>query len=252
MYLFFPSVKPISLLIIVLCLVLAAGCNSNKTRIDGNQFELVDTKLPKNVSLVLDSYRACAKADEECLASQERLNELQGKFEKCIARGLKQTAPDVNLIGKEDWNSALMLSELSIGASDEKSSSPDSLSAEHRSLLRSSQLDYLVSMGVVKRDSNKRGKFDSDQGLWAIGQTWTKSANIEARIYSIHSGALAGRLSASLSRDALWMLPVLVIIPLPPVGWSPNVESTSCREMGKALGRFFSGTGNHIVNSSST
>ena len=55
---------------------------------------------------------------------------------------------------------------------------------------------------------------------------------------------LAGNLSAKLGKDAFWVLPVFLVIPLVPIGSSPNVERESCIELGDALGRFLEGAGN--------
>jgi hypothetical protein len=110
-------------------------------------------------------------------------------------------------------------------------------------------LDYLVRIGVVQSRSDKQAELElgDEVGGWAFGQTWTKSAMIKASIYSAETGKLVGELSADLTKEAFWMVPVLIIVPLPPVVWSPNVEATSCTEMGEALGRFFAGAGNEFI-----
>jgi hypothetical protein len=233
----------------LLGLLLLAGCASGtNTRIDGRQLAYVDPSIPRSVALVLASHRTCGRDEETCLSRQQALHELQGDFEKCISRGLRQTAPHVRLVPGAAWSGETGEGLFQNEAIDAEQEGP--VIAE---LLTTHDLDYLVRIGVANSRSDNRlmldGYGDASGGIWAVGQEWTKTAKIESRIYAAANGALVGELSASLSEDGRWFLPVLLVIPLPPVGWSPSVEYTSCREMGEALGRFFSGAGNDQIES---
>ena len=229
---------------------LLAGCTSgSNTRIDGRQLAYVDADQPQNIALLLETYRACDRDDQDCLARQKAIHELQSKFENCIARGLSRTAPHVSLIGRGVWDRAQVAGALL----EQMEAGSKSGVLPNLEVLTLHNVDYLVTIGVSNSRSENRlysdGSGGADGGVWVVGQEWTKTATIESRVFSVDSSALVGDLRASLSEEGRWFVPVLLVVPLPPVGWSPDVESVSCTEMGEALGRFFSGAGNDFIES---
>lgn len=239
---------PISLI----ALGFLVACSANDTRIDGHQYAKIDLGDEKRVALLLASHVSCDERDQSCTERQGVLAELQTHIEGCIARGLKKVASNATLVEHHtwaNWGTTESLEKVLI-------------TADHRQLvgqeeLEAHGLDYIVSLGVSNNRSSNRllmeGGGDSGGGILLAGQEWTETAQINARIFSISTGALVGELHADLSAESGWFVPVLLVVPipipvpLPPAGWSGSVESTSCVEMGEALGRFFSGAGNRYV-----
>lgn len=236
--------------VVLLMLLLLFGCAGNKTKIDGRQFVLVpDPDSPKTVTLILAGYLSCAGSVEACETLEAQQKTLQKNFETCVARGMRRTGRKVSLVGHDDAALYPSLDPLinQFAAVGEISGED----IQHQ--LANTSLDYVVSIRAKTYTGNKEltGFIDSDSGsgafIWGMGQAWEKTSMLEARIYSVESGLLAGELSAKLTDEAFWMQTAFVIFPLIPVGWSPDVENTSCTEMGEALGRFFSGAGNNYL-----
>lgn len=232
-----------------LSVLLVIGCAGKQTRIDGHQYILVDDPGgPKNISLVLASYRACEKNDESCKDKLPGIIKLQEQLESCLDRGLNRTSPQVTLIKQKDWAEYSDLEDLVTRLAAGEAVNFSQMSADEST----PELHYLVSIGVTKSSSDKQFNVEGGGGsdgppVWVFGQEWTNTAFIETRVYSADTGGLAGELTSSLTKDTFWMLPVITVVPLIPIGWSPNVETTTCTEMGEALGRFFSGAGNNFV-----
>ena len=240
------------LLIHFSCVVLLTSCSSTQTRIDGKQYAAIDGAAAHRFGLLLENYHDCIAQDSECQVNKLRRKKLQKKFNTCIATGLSRTAPHTTLVELNNWEKFKIFT-LTPSQPEVPHGHFESFFELHRDLLNNAGIAYLVVMRVTSSSSDKQllldGAGDSTGFILGVGQQWTKSAQIMAAIYAVESGKLTGELSADLSEDAGWVVPMLMgFIPLLPVGWSPNVESTSCREMGEALGRFFSGAGNNYIN----
>ncbi len=243
----------------LLGVVLLVACGGPQTRIDGRQYVAVkNPEQPKNVMLVLGSYSGCAPEDRECRDRLPVLAKLQAEFESCIDSGLGRTAPQVTLVRHARWGESADLERLIAELAAGKPVSADRLAPAEIGF----ELDYLVSIGVEKSSSDKEFVAEivaADPGaaagpiiipptvVWGFGQQWTNTAAIKTRVFSARTGKLTGELSADLTEDAFWVLPVITVIPLVPISWSPDVETKSCKEMGEALGRFFSGAGNQYL-----
>ena len=234
-------------------LFLLIGCSTSDTHIDGTQYAYVDPENEKRIALLLASYESCDERDQSCSAKKQLFAELQVDFERCIARGLKKTASNVALVEGSAWadgNTKLLLEDVLLETNPQLAHGLEELQAY--------SLDYVVGLTVANNRSANRpmveGGGDAGGGILLVGQEWTRSAELQARIFSATSGNLVGHLRADLSSDSGWFVPILLVvpipvpIPLPPAGRSGNVESASCVEMGEALGRFFSGAGNSYVN----
>ena len=251
--------SPIRSLAPLLCTLVFAGCAAIDTRIDGHQYRAVDDPGgEKNIALVLRSYRGCAPGDEVCEKNLPRVQELQELLETCLHRGLNRISPRVNLIKHAEWGNHGNLADLMLPLAAGEGVDLSRLQPADNG----AKLDYLISMGVTKGNSMRKTKLEvagasagAAEGpfvippvvLWGVGQQWTNTAFIETRVYTADTGVLAGELSAKLTKDAFWILPVITVIPLVPIGSSPNVERKSCVAMGEALGRFFEGAGNDYL-----
>jgi hypothetical protein len=231
------------------------GCGSTDTRIDGRQFvEVPNPDAGKHVVFAMRIQQSCGATDSDCQGAAEQLGELQKKLESCLDRGLRATSAKSRLIydwdASDDWYLHLGEKQPVMITGYDKKGKPI-------------RVDYLVTIGVDARDSRKQSVAETDEledaldallfggsadvPMWGVGQEWTISARMEGKVYEPASGVLAAELTAKLTKDAFWMVPVFGIVPLPPVGWVPNVDMTSCREMGKAVGRFLSGAGNNFL-----
>ncbi|MYM64074.1 hypothetical protein [Pseudomaricurvus sp. HS19] len=233
------------LLLIILLLV---ACTSKKTRIDGRQFIAVpEPAASKTVTLILSGYISCKGTEQECHNFDSQKQNLQKKYENCVARGMRRTANHVALVRHDDQVYYPTLNPLI----EEFTRHGEIRTEDIQARLADTALDYVVSVRATTHigDSELAGFAEGEDGVfvWGLGQAWEKTAFLEARIYSAKSGLLAAELTAKLTDHAFWMQTGFVIIPLIPVGWSPDVEGTNCGEMGEALGRFFSGAGNGFL-----
>ena len=234
-------------------LFLLISCSTSDTQIDGTQYAYVNPEHEKRIALLLASYESCDERDQSCSAQEQLLSELQVDFERCIARGIKKTASNVVLVQGSAWADGTTKQLL-----EEALLRPNPQLAGGLKDLQANSLDYIVSLTVANNRSANRamleGGGDAGGGILLVGQEWTRSAELQTRIFSATSGYLVGELRADLTSDSGWFVPILlvvpipVLIPMPPVGRSGNVESASCVEMGEALGRFFSGAGNSYVD----
>ena len=231
-----------------------AGCASgDKTRIDGSQYLPVDAEIDKKIILLLGNHQTGNQSGEDQESEKGKLLKLQREFERCVTSGLIKTNSNTDVFPLHKWHSGIDfdLDYLIVSEGLGKK-------LPHQITLAFNELDiqYLVRIGVISHSSEKQGQVDVMDGgtynggsipAFAVGQTWDKSAQIQATIYEIKSGSLAGELSADLTEDAFWAMPVLFVIPLPPFGYSPDVKHLTCKKMGSALGRFFMGAGNSYI-----
>jgi len=237
-------------LTLVLLSVLVGCASGDKTRIDGSQYLPVDAKLEKKIILLLGNHQTGNQSGEDHESEKGTLLELQREFERCVTSGLIKTNSNTDVFPLHKWHSDIDFDLNYLIASEGLGKKlPHQITQAFNEL----DIQYLVRIGVISHSSKKQGQVGVMDGgtydgvsvpVFAVGQSWDKSAQIQATIYEIKSGSLAGELSADLTEDAFWAMPILLIIPLPPVGYSPDIEHLTCKKMGSALGRFFMGAGN--------
>lgn len=99
-------------------------------------------------------------------------------------------------------------------------------------------LKYLVQLNERTREMDRRTTFDADQGVWVVGRESTRETQINARIYDIPNAQLTGYLSTKQTGTRGYVVPVLVIFPLPPVPYSTMTEQNTCKAIGHSIGRY--------------
>ena len=230
-------------LIIFSYLILSACASSPTARVDGKQFEKVDSSAnTASVGLILSGLVQCD--DRQDCDVNEEMKKNRKAFDKCLAKGLKKSAPDSSFIqGVHKYLSASSKQHLGDRA---RWGTQVDLTA-----MSKANIDYVVYMDVRSNELDTQfridGVADNNGGLWGLGERWTENAFIHADIYNTRTGALSADIKVELNEDAFWAVPILFVIPLPPIGWAPDVESKSCQALGKAIGRFLNGDGNVLV-----
>jgi len=228
------------------CMLLLCACAGTSTAIRGEQYFSVEAEASKaTVSIYMGNYSECQGAETcEHHEGEDVRERLYAEFERCLMSGMRTTSPEVTLMPREEWMAypgfEFQVKEFLL---------KEQVDADGQRL-RASDLpvDWVIVLEGRHDISGRQGTMDieAEDGLimMAFGQEWTKTSTLNAGIWKADRAALAADISATLSGDAFWMLPTIYIIPLVPFGWSPDVEGKSCRELGKALGRFFNGAGN--------
>jgi hypothetical protein len=100
-------------------------------------------------------------------------------------------------------------------------------------------IGYVVMLEVVTRDSDRHTTFEvSPQGGWGVGRESRRTTTYKATVWESATHDLAGTLTLETVGATGWVVPVLVVLPLPPVPYWSNTESKACKAMGDALVEF--------------
>lgn len=110
---------------------------------------------------------------------------------------------------------------------------------ELRGALSEAGIGYVVLLQIETREYDRRTSFEGGaEGGWAVGRKSTRTTNIVATVWSTEQSVEAGVLRQQATGESGWMVPVLLVIPLPPIPYSSGTESKACRVMGNALAQF--------------
>ncbi len=174
------------------------------------------------------------------------------KLSRCLKKGLTETgeAPSVLAINKA-LAEASPAPDFRPGESDVAALLAHLADAGNRDYFRNQGLRYLVAADLGKSKGEKRAmmhvyEYDPKTGLptqWAAGSERDYHTSLRTTVIDLEDGAIAGTMEFHRTGQTGYVVPVLVIIPLPPIpyGSLSLAESATCRELGKSMAYFLRG-----------
>ena len=232
--------------IAVFLAVILSACTSN-IPVNGDRNFNTSLREGESIGLVLASYGVCYHHNNQECGPESDITAKQREFENCMVRAIKAESQAVNVVPSEKFMPAMAQHfNAGVGGTPELHLESPALKEE----LAAMGLKYLVAMEVKTEESKRRTKIDGRGYMGAIGRVGKRTTWLFSTIYEVASGNEAGRLSTTLSGDDGWVVPVLVIIPLPPIPFSTATESRTCTAMGEALAKFIAGAGNTVSHNS--
>lgn len=246
-------------LLVCLTVLLINACSPTPVRIDGTQYELIEPEANNSsIGLILSGYSKC-DAGYDCEVD-EKMTKQRRIFDRCLEKGMKKTSPKSKF--RKDLYGLLTTAKASANEAVEQIEDDATVNKLNLKSLVEKEVDYVAYLDVRSNEyGEKMGvEFPAASGggqsgalllppviPWAIGESWTESAYLYTAIYNTKTGTKSAEITAAINEEGFWMLPVITIIPLLPVGYSPNVEDTTCVAIGEAIGRFMNGDGNVLV-----
>ena len=108
-----------------------------------------------------------------------------------------------------------------------------------RGELLQARIGFVVLLHIETREHDRRTSFDvGEKGGWGVGRRSKRTTHIVATVWSTEQSVEAGVLTQRGEGLSGWVVPVLLVIPLPPIPYSSGTESKACRAMGNALAEF--------------
>jgi len=74
--------------------------------------------------------------------------------------------------------------------------------------------------------------------MWAVSESWARHSNFHALVLDVKRYSESGEISSRSEGAVGYVLPVLLIIPLPPIPWLSMTESEACSALGSAVAKF--------------
>jgi hypothetical protein len=99
-------------------------------------------------------------------------------------------------------------------------------------------IGYVVTLEVFTRDADRQTTLAAEQGVWGVGRESRRTTMYKATVWGSALRARVGTLALQTQGRTGWVVPVLVVLPLPPVPYWSNTESRACEAMGNALVEF--------------
>lgn len=96
----------------------------------------------------------------------------------------------------------------------------------------------VVMLEVFTRDADRQTTFAAEQGVWGVGRESQRTTMYKATVWGSAVRGRVGTLALQTKGRTGWVVPVLVVLPLPPVPYWSNTESRACEAMGDALVEF--------------
>lgn len=223
--------------LLALSVLLLISCATRVPSVRGEKFLLTSIEAGDKVGVVIFDYLLCYERKGENCIPNEKVSDAQQFFGTCIAKNISATAENADVIYDDGLQNALFThreeQDYSDQALDNFISSPDVTK-----ILKGRNLKYLVLLDISTREKDRRTTFAADEFLWGVGRESTRETVINSRIYDVPNAQLTGHLNTRLSGSRGFVVPVMLIIPLPPVPYSTMTETNTCRAMGRAIGRY--------------
>jgi hypothetical protein len=100
---------------------------------------------------------------------------------------------------------------------------------------------YLIVVDTNTFNFDEQLDFAAEQSIWALHQSWTRSSSLTAYVIDVRQSAKSGKFFSMSSGKAGFVLPFLVIIPLPPIPLFALTEGEACSALGSAVASFLEG-----------
>jgi len=100
---------------------------------------------------------------------------------------------------------------------------------------------YLVVVDTNTYNHDEDWNFAAQQSMWVVQRSWTRSSSLTAFVIDVRQSAESGAFVSTSSGTAGFVLPFLVIIPLPPIPLLALTEGEACSALGPAVANFLEG-----------
>lgn len=100
---------------------------------------------------------------------------------------------------------------------------------------------YLIVVDTNTFNYDEKLDFAAEQSMWALHQSWTRSSSLTAFVIDVRQSAKSGMFFSRSTGKAGFVLPFLVIIPLPPIPLVAFTEGEACSALGTAVASFLEG-----------
>ena len=191
------------------------------------------------VSFVLNKY-VDDKLSKKPLSSESKWKETY--YESCLQRAMREKMPDIRIVTATEFRDLAFPNRSFI----DTPRSPQSLipyfkSAQFKERIAPLRIRYLIIFDIEDSTYGRHTEvaigYDFPP-LWAIGQEWQRSVQIEAVVFDIKEGWESGQVTSSSTGKSGYAVPVCLCIPLFPIPYSPAQGSRACHELGKTLAVF--------------
>lgn len=188
------------------------------------------------VSVVLEKYFECVEMD--CTDSKTQAKEQD--IYNLIAQKIGKIKPNINMVPFDKFRSIAFPGQ----AFNDSKITPDSIirllnDAAFLNRISPLRLRYLIilelhaSKGVVGT-----GVELSQFPVWGIVRSSKKNVTVTATIVDVKRKQVSGKISSSKWGESGYMVPFLLILPLPPIPYSDFVETPACTGLVEPLVRF--------------
>jgi hypothetical protein len=103
------------------------------------------------------------------------------------------------------------------------------------------RLRYIVILDAATREVGRGATVDFDRGVWGVGSEWTRVSELSAAVLDVTSAQQSGTVGSQSWGKAGFVVPFVLVIPLPPIPWSSFTESRACNALGPAIATFVAG-----------
>jgi hypothetical protein len=160
-------------------------------------------------------------------------------LETCMKEAIEAEKPRLNIVSASDFRRGLALRT----KFEETPRSPEALLSilgdeEIRDRVAKLGIRYLVIVDMETYNSDKKINFDAGGGGWGVGQKWSHISDFRAYIVDVIKHAKSGDIGSKSVGDAGYIVPVIIIIPLPPIPYFSLTEREACSALGSAVHKF--------------
>ncbi len=210
------------------------GCGAKEAFVATERYFPTGLSPRESVVILLDE----SAEDPDAAAAEGR----ERSIAVCVADGMKGENRQLAIVKGKEFQAAIFPGK-AIPEVPHSTNAFVSFLADEGSRRRVEALGVRCMLLVEMRTSRvgERPEFAFEHGLWAIGQSWTRRSVLYASVIDVRRPGEAGRLSSNSEGPAGFVVPVVVVIPLPPVIWSSRTESKSCAAPGPVVVRFLEG-----------
>ncbi len=229
--------RRLPLVTISICFLLNS-CVWGARKANVTQDRYIPTRISPAEGVVIILHEASKNSTNIESESKER------EIESCIGTAMRNENQELKMVSAKEFRNSLFPGK----RFEETARSTESLLSalqdnSSRYKVDKLGLRYVIVVGTHTSTFEQHGKFELSDRLWAWGYTksWTRSSRFWAIIIDVRQRAKAGRISSSSDGNAGYVIPVLLVIPLPPMPFFAATESKACFALGVEVGRFLVG-----------
>lgn len=192
--------------------------------------------LQDGVAVLATTYRGPGTPDSADALAPLAPKEEKQDLERCLSRAILKNQPVTRILDSETF-----LERIAPGTSFPSSprSADEVLGAladdEFIRRAREFNLRYIILLAEVASKGPKRSNFDTRVYFSIVGEEWDRTTDLEAEVLDVASGRRAGTVRASDTGVRGYVVPFILIIPLPPIVYGTRTRGSACAALGQAL-----------------
>ena len=226
--------------------LLAGGCSApTKALITQTRETPTGIGPGEGISVILTRYAErdeCKDPQKEDCWAHSESEDTEKRFDRCLIRSMAQQKPTWPFVpGSEFRRLAFPGATFLDSPRSAESVMPLLDDPELQRRIAPLSVRYLVLLDVSTSALNRRKTVSGASVAWTIKESWARASRLSAVVLDIQRASRSGEISSDASAGAGVVVPFFVIMPLPPVWWSPATESWACADLGKAVAEFITG-----------